>query len=75
MQAGIRVLLIGGIVLIVIAGLLYLFGKLNFPIGHLPGDIYIQGKQGRFYFPLTTCILISIILTILLNLLPKIIRK
>jgi hypothetical protein len=38
------------------------------PIGRLPGDIAITGKNGGFYFPLTTMILVSIVLTVLWNL-------
>ncbi|MBZ4681862.1 MAG: hypothetical protein JG778_937 [Thermodesulfobacterium sp.] len=38
-------------------------------IGKLPGDIYIKKDNFTFYFPLATCILISILLTIILNLL------
>ncbi|MBI4831470.1 MAG: DUF2905 domain-containing protein [Candidatus Lindowbacteria bacterium] len=37
-------------------------------VGRLPGDIDVRGKNFRIYFPLITCILLSILLTILLNL-------
>ncbi len=50
--------------------LLTFFDKIPF-IGKLPGDILIQRKNFTFYFPLTTSILISIILTIIFNLLRK----
>jgi hypothetical protein len=33
-------------------------------LGHLPGDIYIRGEHGGFYFPITSCILISIALSL-----------
>ena len=33
-------------------------------LGHLPGDIYIRGEHGAFYFPITSCILISIALSL-----------
>jgi uncharacterized protein HemY len=36
--------------------------------GHLPGDIYIQRERFSFYFPLTTCILLSLIVTLVLYL-------
>jgi hypothetical protein len=75
MQSVIRAFIIGGIVLLIIGGLLYLLTKFNLPIGHLPGDIYVKGKQGSFYFPLTTCILISVILTILFNLFLRLFKK
>ena len=75
MQSVIRAFIIGGIVLLIIGGLLYLLAKFNLPIGHLPGDISIKGKQGSFYFPLTTCILISVILTILFNVISRLFKK
>ena len=61
-----RVLIIAGIVLIV-AGILVTFGaRLPIRLGHLPGDIRIQGKSGSFYFPLTTCILLSVLLSLVM---------
>jgi hypothetical protein len=42
---------------------LFLFGKFNLPLGRLPGDIRIEGKNGVFYFPLATCILVSLLLS------------
>jgi hypothetical protein len=38
-------------------------GKLPLRLGHLPGDIRIQGRNSSFYFPLTTCILISVVVS------------
>ena len=43
-------------------------------LGRLPGDIDFKGRNFRVYFPIATCIILSIILTILLNL-PKIFKK
>ncbi len=40
-------------------------GKLPFRLGRLPGDIYIHGRNTTFIFPLTTCILISVIFWLL----------
>jgi hypothetical protein len=62
-----RMLILFGLVLAVIGGLLLFIGKIPF-IGRLPGDIYIQRKNFSFYFPLTTSILLSILLTILFSL-------
>ncbi len=61
-----RFVLIVGLVLVVIGGLA-MFG-VRIPIGRLPGDIAITGKNGGFYFPITTMILASIVLTVLWNL-------
>lgn len=55
----------GGLLLII--GLVLIFaGKLNLPIGRLPGDIIYRGKHTTFYFPLATSILLSIILSLVL---------
>jgi hypothetical protein len=60
-----KMLIIGGIVLVVI-GLFFLFGdKIPF-IGKLPGDIYIKRKNFTFYFPIVTSILLSILLSLIL---------
>jgi hypothetical protein len=59
-----KMLIVAGIILISM-GLLFLFaGKIPF-LGRLPGDISIQRERFSFYFPITTSIIISIILTIL----------
>jgi hypothetical protein len=55
-----RVALISGFVLVGVGGLLYFGGKLPFRLGRLPGDIFYQGKHGSFYFPIVTCILLSV---------------
>ncbi|HIC91036.1 MAG TPA: DUF2905 domain-containing protein [Syntrophaceae bacterium] len=58
-------------VIIAILGLFISIGP-NIPlIGKLPGDIYIKKKGFGFYFPITTCIVISIILTLLFSLFRK----
>lgn len=37
-------------------------------LGHLPGDIFIKGEHGSFYFPIVSCIVLSVVMSILLNL-------
>lgn len=65
-----KVFIIFGILFIVI-GLAFMFGdKIPF-LGKLPGDIYIKKERFSFYFPITTSILISIILTILFSIFRK----
>ena len=60
-----KILIFIGIIMIVVGGL-FLFGiKIPF-IGRLPGDIAIQRKNFSFYFPITTGIIISIILSFLM---------
>ena len=62
-----RMLILSGLILAVVGGLILFVGKVPF-IGRLPGDIYIQRKNFSFYFPLTTSILLSVLLTILFSL-------
>ena len=70
-----RFLVIGGIVLILIGGGVYLAAKFGIPLGRLPGDIRIEGENGSFYFPITSSILVSVVLTIVLNVLMRFLRK
>ncbi|MCK9431435.1 MAG: DUF2905 domain-containing protein [Candidatus Omnitrophica bacterium] len=61
-----RMLVFFGIV-IVFAGLLFLLaGKIPF-LGRLPGDIAIHNRRFHFYFPLATCLLVSVVLTFIVN--------
>jgi hypothetical protein len=70
-----RYLIIGGAILLILGGLALLAGRLGLPLGRLPGDIRIVGKNGVFYFPITTCILLSVVISILLTLISKFWRK
>ena len=62
-----KLLIFFGAVLIVVGVIITLLGKLPY-LGRLPGDIYIQKKNFTFYFPITTSILISLVLSALLYL-------
>ncbi len=62
-----RMLILFGVVLALLGGLLLLAGKIPF-LGRLPGDIVIRREHWSFYFPLTTSIVISILLTLLFSL-------
>lgn len=61
-----RILLFIGLVLVVVGGLAALGVRL--PFGRLPGDIAIEGERGGFYFPIVSMIIVSLILTIVVNL-------
>ena len=65
-QVGKWVVALGGL-LVVFGLLLWLGDKVPF-LGRLPGDLHIKGRHFRLFFPLTTCVLLSVLLTILLNL-------
>ncbi|HJQ14233.1 MAG TPA: DUF2905 domain-containing protein [Anaerolineales bacterium] len=70
-----RWLVIGGIVLILIGGGVFLASRFGIPIGRLPGDIRIERGSGLFYFPIVTSCLLSILLTIVLNIIIRFINR
>jgi hypothetical protein len=61
-----RVLIVSGVVLVALGLLVSFAGRLPFRLGRLPGDIYIHGKNTSFYFPLATCILLSVVFSLVL---------
>ena len=56
-----RLLILAGVVLILVGLML----KLGVPLGRLPGDITIRRGSGVFYFPIATCIIVSVVLSII----------
>lgn len=66
-----KLLIVLSIVLLVAGVVLTLLGRTNLPLGRLPGDIVYRGKNSTFYFPLATSILVSVVLSIVLNLLGR----
>ncbi|MBJ7596012.1 MAG: DUF2905 domain-containing protein [Candidatus Dormibacteraeota bacterium] len=60
-----RLLLVVGIAVAIVGGFLALGGRL--PFGRLPGDISVQGQNTSFFFPIASCIALSVVLTIVLN--------
>jgi hypothetical protein len=70
-----RFLMIGGILLFVVGGLVFLASKFGIPFGRLPGDIRIERDGFSFYFPLGSSILVSVVLTIVFNVIMKLFRK
>ncbi len=69
-QAG-KYLIFIGILIIAIGIIIYFFhNKLNW-IGRLPGDIRIEKENFKFYFPLTTMILLSLLLTLIMNIIKR----
>ncbi len=61
-----RILIACGVFLLILGVLVILGGKLPLHLGRLPGDIYIRGKNTTFYFPLATCLLLSVVLSVLM---------
>ena len=69
-----RMLMLLGVVLVVVGVVLWLGGAVGGKVpflGRLPGDIHVQRGNWSFYFPLTTSILLSIVLTLVLALLSR----
>jgi len=63
-ESGRTLLVLGG--LLVLAGVFFYFGgKLPFRLGRLPGDIVHKGEKTTFYFPIVTCLLLSVGLSLL----------
>jgi hypothetical protein len=61
--------------ILVVLGLLFVgLGRTHLPLGHLPGDIVYRGKHGTFYFPLMTCILLSVVLSAVFYLINRLSR-
>ena len=59
-------LIIIGLVLVAVGILVTLGDKLPIKLGRLPGDIVVRGKNGVFYFPIVTCILVSAVLSLVM---------
>ena len=70
-----RYLMLGGVILFLIGGGIYLASRFGIPLGRLPGDIRIEGENGSFYFPVTTSILVSVLLTVVLNIISRFLHK
>jgi hypothetical protein len=68
-------ILVLGAMLVVVGGLLWLLGRTGMPLGHLPGDIRIEGKGMSCYVPLATMIILSLVLTIILNIVIRLLNR
>jgi Protein of unknown function (DUF2905) len=66
-----RLLLVLGGLLVGVGAFFYFGGKLPFRLGRLPGDISYKGDHTTFYFPIVTCIVLSIGLSVLFWLLSR----
>ena len=66
-----KVIILAGAVMLSIGIIWYLFGHKLHWIGRLPGDIRIEREHFRFYFPITTMILISLLLRLILHLIRR----
>ena len=67
-------IVIAGFGLVALGALLWLAGKAGLPLGRLPGDLRFERENFSVYFPVVTCIILSIILTLLLNVIPRLFK-
>jgi len=66
-----RVLLMLGGLLVVAGAFFYFGGKLPFRVGRLPGDVVHKGEHTTFYFPIVTCLVLSVAFSLLLWLISR----
>lgn len=64
-----------GVLLIGISGMIYLVARFGIPIGRLPGDIRIQTENVTCFFPLASMILLSVLLTLALNVIVRLLNR
>ena len=62
-----KLLISMGLVIVLIGAVVFILSKMGLTGFRLPGDIYIKKENSTFYFPVVTCIIISIILSLILN--------
>ena len=60
-----RALVILGAVSAAVGAVLYFGARLPFRLGRLPGDVIHRGEHATFYFPIVTCLVVSVVLSIL----------
>lgn len=66
-----KLLIVFGAVLLVAGVVVVLAGRAHLPIGRLPGDIVYRGRNTSFYFPIVTCIVLSILLSMVMWIIGK----
>lgn len=69
-----KILILAGVFVVVLGILLVFWGKIPF-LDRLPGDIILQKGNLRFIFPIATCLIISVILTIVVNIIIRLFWK
>ncbi len=72
-----RVMLVGGIIVAIIGGLLMLLGRIPLlsSLGNLPGDIRVETQGFSCFIPIVSMILVSVVLTIVLNIVVRLINR
>ena len=67
-----KILVFFGLLIALFGVILIFAGRMHLPIGRLPGDILYRGKNATFYFPLATCIVLSVVLSLVLYLVSRV---
>jgi hypothetical protein len=70
-QSG-KYVILAGIIIVILGVIIYFFSDKLHWIGRLPGDIRVEKENFRFYFPITTMIIASILLTIIIQIIKRI---
>ncbi len=66
-----KLLVFFGVILVAAGIVVMLLGRMNLPLGRLPGDFLYRGKNATVYFPLATSVVVSVVLSILLYLVSR----
>jgi hypothetical protein len=66
-----KTIILIGLLVLVVGIVIYFFGDKLSWLGRLPGDIRVEGKNGGFYFPIVTCIVVSLLLNLIIVLIRK----
>ncbi len=66
-----KLLILFGVLLVALGLILVFGGRAHLPIGRLPGDIIYRGKHTTLYFPIVTCIVLSIVLSVVFYLISR----
>jgi len=70
-----RWLVAAGVALAAVGGVLWLLGRAGVPLGRLPGDVSLEGRGWSLHVPLVTMLLVSVVLTLVANVLLRLFRR
>ncbi|WP_234735167.1 DUF2905 domain-containing protein [Tellurirhabdus bombi] len=66
-----KTIILIGLLVLAVGVIIYFFGDKLSWLGRLPGDIRVEGKNGGFYFPIVTCLVVSLLLNLIIVLIRK----
>ncbi len=64
----VKILFLAGVSLIALSAVVFIIQKAGLPFGRLPGDIHMKNENSSLYFPIVSCIVVSILLSLMINL-------